>query len=34
MTTESDMSPDRRDQESTETLRLRSLSPALTVDDV
>jgi len=34
MTTESDMAPDRRDQASTETLRLRSVSPALTVDDV
>ena len=34
MTTESDVPPDRRDQDSTETLRLRSLSPALTVDDV
>lgn len=34
MSTESDMPSDRRDRESTETLRLRSLSPALTVDDL
>ncbi len=34
MTTEPDVTPERRDQDSTETLRVRSLSPALTVDDV
>ncbi len=34
MTTESDAPLDRRDQKSAKTLRLRSLSPALTVADV
>jgi hypothetical protein len=34
MTTESDDPLDRRDKASTKTLRLRSLSPALTVADV
>ena len=34
MTTDSDGTPDRRDHDSVETLRLRSLSPALTVADV
>ena len=34
MTTESDDPLDRRDKDSTKTLRLRSLSPALTVADV
>ncbi len=34
MTTEPNEPPDRRDHDAPETLRLRSLSPALTVDDV
>jgi uncharacterized glyoxalase superfamily protein PhnB len=34
MTTQSDDPLDRRDKSSTQTLRLRSLSPALTVADV
>ena len=34
MTAESDEPPDRRDHDSANTLRLRSLSPALTVADV
>ena len=34
MTSESDDPLDRRDQKSAKTLRLRSLSPALTVADV
>ena len=34
MTTEPNKPPDRRDHHTTETLRLRALSPALTVDDV
>ena len=34
MTTEPGRPPDRRDHHAAQTLRLRSLSPALTVDDV
>ncbi len=34
MTTESDLPPDRRDHESTETLRLSGMTPALTVGDL
>ncbi len=34
MNTESDVPVDRRDHSSPETLRLRSISPALTVADI